>query len=270
METAAPVSSSPRTVSEIYRDYSARRAGLIRALTSDVDEFYAFCDPEKENLCLYGLPNGSWEVALPAEEVPPEMPEPALGINFARDGMKRRDWLSLVAVHSDAWLVSVAYFYAARLNGNDRKRLFNMINDHPSVYESMVDRKQRENKSGGVDNSGKSRHSTKVGTLFYQSVCSLSKHYRFYRLVFYSLLQRSSDGKMKNSRSAVVEDGLEDDEEHSETLCGTCSGLYNSNEFWIGCDSCERWFHGKCVRITPAKADQIKQYKCPDCSKKSR
>jgi hypothetical protein len=24
---------------------------------------------------------------LPAEEVPPEIPEPALGINFARDGM---------------------------------------------------------------------------------------------------------------------------------------------------------------------------------------
>ncbi|PUZ69073.1 hypothetical protein GQ55_2G079200 [Panicum hallii var. hallii] len=241
MEAAAPISSAPRTVGEIYRDYTARRAGLVRALTSDVDEFYGLCDPEKENLCLYGLPNGGWQVALPAEEVPPEMPEPALGINFARDGMKRRDWLSLVAVHSDAWLVSVAYFYAARLNGNDRKRLFNMINDHPSVYETMVDRKQRENKSG-VDNSGKSRHSTK----------------------------RSNDGKIKSSRSAAVEDGYEDDEEHSETLCGTCSGLYNSNEFWIGCDICERWFHGKCVRITPAKADQIKQYKCPDCSKKSR
>ncbi|KAF8731818.1 hypothetical protein HU200_015757 [Digitaria exilis] len=250
---AAPVSSAPRTVGEIYRDYTARRAGLVRALTSDVEEFYAFCDPEKENLCLYGTPSGSWEVSLPAEEVPPEMPEPALGINFARDGMKRRDWLSLVAVHSDAWLVSVAYFFAARLNGNDsvRKRLFNMINDHPSVYESMVDRKQRENKSG-VDNSVKSKTSTKVT-----------------RLAFFFVMQRSSDGKMKNSRSAAVEDGFEDDEEHSETLCGTCSGLYNSNEFWIGCDICERWFHGKCVRITPAKAEQIKQYKCPDCSKKS-
>ncbi|OEL22819.1 hypothetical protein BAE44_0016161 [Dichanthelium oligosanthes] len=30
------------------------------------------------------------------------MLEPVLGINFARDGMKRRYWLSLVAVHSDA------------------------------------------------------------------------------------------------------------------------------------------------------------------------
>jgi hypothetical protein len=75
---------------------------------------------------------------------------------------------------------------------------------------------------------------------------------------------------MKNSRSAAVEDGYGGDEEHSETFCGSCNGIYNSNEFWIACDICERWFHGKCVRMTPAKADQIKQYKCPDCSKKSR
>lgn len=241
-EMAGPVSSAPRTVEDIYKDYAARRAGLVRALTSDVDGFYSMCDPEKENLCLYGLPNGGWEVSLPVEEVPPEMPEPALGINFARDGMRRRDWLSLVAVHSDAWLVSVAFFFAAKLNGNDRKRLFNMINDHPSVYEIMADRKGREN-NPGVDNSSKSRHSTK----------------------------RSNDGKIKNSRVAVGECRYENDEDHSETLCGSCSGLYNSSEFWIGCDICERWFHGKCVRITPAKAEQIKHYKCPDCSyKKSR
>ena len=24
--------------------------------------------------------------------------------------------------------------------------------------------------------------------------------------------------------------------------------------FWICCDLCKRWFHGKCVKITPAKA----------------
>lgn len=75
---------------------------------------------EKENLCLYGHPNSTWEVTLPAEEVPPELPEPALGINFARDGMNRRDWLSLVAVHSDSWLLSVAFYLGARFNGNER------------------------------------------------------------------------------------------------------------------------------------------------------
>lgn len=75
---------------------------------------------EKENLCLYGHVDETWEVNLPAEEVPPELPEPALGINFARDGMNRKDWLSLVAVHSDCWLLSVAFYLGAKLNRNER------------------------------------------------------------------------------------------------------------------------------------------------------
>ena len=79
---------APRTVEDVYDNFSARRDGLIKALTSDVDGFYEQCDPDKENLCLYGNPDGTWEVQLPAEEVPPELPEPALGINFARDGMQ--------------------------------------------------------------------------------------------------------------------------------------------------------------------------------------
>ena len=73
-----------------------------------------FLIAEKENLCLYGFPSEQWEVNLPAEEVPPELPEPALGINFARDGMQEKDWLSLVAVHSDAWLLSLAFYFGSR------------------------------------------------------------------------------------------------------------------------------------------------------------
>ncbi|KAM0048533.1 hypothetical protein Hdeb2414_s0008g00275541 [Helianthus debilis subsp. tardiflorus] len=45
MEMAA-ISSDPLTVGEIFKDYSAHRAGIIRALTYNVDEFYATCDPE--------------------------------------------------------------------------------------------------------------------------------------------------------------------------------------------------------------------------------
>ena len=59
-------------------------------------------------------------VDLPAEEVPAELPEPCLGINFARDGMARKDWLALVAVHSDSWLLSVAFYYGAKLNSEQR------------------------------------------------------------------------------------------------------------------------------------------------------
>ena len=81
-----------------------------------------FVDIEKENLCLYGLPNETWEVNLPVEEVPPELPEPALGINFARDGMQEKDWLSLVAVHSDSWLLAVAFYFGARFGFGKNER----------------------------------------------------------------------------------------------------------------------------------------------------
>jgi Alfin len=76
----------------------------------------------KDNLCLYGHPDENWLVDLPAEEVPPELPEPALGINFARDGMKRKDWLALVAVHSDAWLLSVSFFFGTRCGFDKESR----------------------------------------------------------------------------------------------------------------------------------------------------
>ncbi|KAL7611766.1 PHD finger protein ALFIN-LIKE 2 isoform X1 [Lactuca sativa] len=237
----ATISSSPRSVEEIFKDYSARRAGIVRALTYDVDEFYSNCDPEKENLCLYGHPNETWEVTLPAEEVPPELPEPALGINFARDGMHIRDWLSLIAVHTDSWLLSVAFYFGARLNRNERKRLFSLINDQPTVFEVVTERKPIKDKPN-MDSSNKSRSNTK----------------------------RSNDGQLKSTQTLYNDNYVEEEEEdeHGETFCGCCGGNYSGDEFWIGCDICERWYHGKCVKITPAKAESIKHYKCPSCATK--
>lgn len=92
--------------------------GLLRLLSNGSNLSIYFV--EKENLCLYGHPNESWEVNLPAVEVPPELPEPIIGINFARDGMRERDWLFLIAVHSDSWLLSVAFYFGAELNRNER------------------------------------------------------------------------------------------------------------------------------------------------------
>ncbi|CAL5423215.1 unnamed protein product [Camellia sinensis] len=125
------------------------------------------CDPEKENLCLYGFPSEQWEVNLPAEEVPPELPEPTLGINFARDGMQEKDWLSLVAVHSDAWLLSVAFYFGARFGFDkaDRKRLFNMINDLPTIFEVVTGaakKQQKEKSSVSNHSSNKSKSNSKV------------------------------------------------------------------------------------------------------------
>jgi hypothetical protein len=91
-----PSRAAPRATAGGFQNVSWHPArGRIPSLTppfpsADVDGFWACCDPDKENLCLYGNPDGTWEVQLPAEEVPPELPEPALGINFARDGMQVR------------------------------------------------------------------------------------------------------------------------------------------------------------------------------------
>ncbi|RDY05929.1 PHD finger protein ALFIN-LIKE 1, partial [Mucuna pruriens] len=250
------MASRPRSVEGIFKDYRGRRNALIRALTigttllflftlyfptsslfypfllADVNEFYGLCDPDKENLSLYGHPNDTWEVALPVEEVPPDLPEPALGINFARDDLDRSNWLSLVAVHSDSWLLSVAFYHGARLNNNERKRLFDLINDFPTIFEVVTGKKPIKDKPT-VASGSKSRGNTK----------------------------KSSDRKAKSIAKFADEGYEEAEDEHHETLCGSCCGNYNADEFWIGCDICERWFHGKCVNITPAKAESIKLYK---------
>ncbi|GMJ15713.1 alfin-like 5 [Hibiscus trionum] len=236
-----------RTVDEVFRDFKGRRAGIIKALTTDVAEFFEQCDPEKENLCLYGLPNEQWDVTLPAEEVPPELPEPALGINFARDAMQEKDWLALVAVHSDSWLLAVAYYFGARFgfNRTDRNRLFGFINDLPTIFEIV---------SGSVEKQTKEKSSVSN-----HSSSNKSKS---------SVKSRASEST-KYSKSMQPNDEDEGDgEEHGDTLCGACGLNYASDEFWICCDICEIWFHGKCVKITPAKAEHIKHYKCPSCSTK--
>ncbi|KAK2395706.1 PHD2 [Trifolium repens] len=239
----------PRTVEAVFRDFKGRRAGLIKALTSDVDEFYQKCDPEKENLCLYGYPGGLWDVALPAEEVPPELPEPALGINFARDGMQEKDWLSLVAVHSDTWLLSVAFYFGARFGFDraDRKRLFTLINDLPTIFEVVTGsaKKQAKEKiSGSSHNSNKSKSGSKAHG------SESAKH--------------SKPAKEDDDDEIDVEDGGDQGE------CAACGESYDKapEAFWICCDICEKWYHGKCVKITPARAEHIKQYKCPACNNK--
>ncbi|KAL3840790.1 hypothetical protein ACJIZ3_025381 [Penstemon smallii] len=235
-----------RTVEEVFKDFKGRRAGVVKALTTDAEVFYKQCDPEKENLCLYGLPSEQWEVNLPAEEVPPELPEPALGINFARDGMQEKDWLSLVAVHSDSWLLAVAFYFGARFNFDkaDRKRLFNMINDLPTVFEIVTGaakKQQKEKSSVSNQSNTKSKSNSKV--------------------------ERISKAQ-PNDDEEEGSDEEEEDDEHGDAVCGACGDNNALDEFWICCDLCEKWFHGKCVKITPARAEHIKQYKCPSCSNK--
>ncbi|XP_065630748.1 PHD finger protein ALFIN-LIKE 4 isoform X2 [Quercus suber] len=162
--------------------------------------------------------------------------------------MQEKDWLSLVAVHSDAWLLSVAFYFGARFGFDkaDRKRLFTMINDLPTIFEVVTGTAKKQSK----EKSSVSNHSSNKPKSGSKGRGSESVKFP----------------KPTKDEDEVVDE--EDDDEHGETLCGACGENYAADEFWICCDICEKWFHGKCVKITPARAEHIKQYKCPSCSNK--
>ncbi|KAJ1271179.1 hypothetical protein BS78_06G109000 [Paspalum vaginatum] len=249
---SAAIFPNKRTPEDVFKDFRGRRAGIVKALTTDVAKFYELCDPEKENLCLYGLSNETWEVTLPAEEVPPELPEPALGINFARDGMLQKDWLSLVAVHSDAWLIAVAFYFGARFGFDKeaRRRLYMMINNLPTVFEAVTEIGKKQSRNPNCNGNGKTKSGSKAPKKSSSNSKPVKQHL------------------VKQEEQIIKEDG--GDNKDQAYLCGTCGGSYshNNGDFWIACDVCEVWYHGDCVRITPAQADNINQYKCPTCSNK--
>lgn len=171
--------------------------------------------------------------------MPPEIPEPALGINFARDGLDENEWLYMVAAHSDSWILAVAFYFGARVGFDkaDRKKLFTMINDLPTILDVVrgVAKKQGKEKPS-VSNNHSSNKS-----------------------------KSNSKAKHSNAKKSKEND---DDEEQGDTSCGACGESNNPSGFWICCDVCEKWFHGTCVKITPARAEHMKQYKCPSCSNK--
>ena len=53
-----------------------------------------------------------------------------------------------------------------------------------------------------------------------------------------------------------------------ELFC-VCRKPYNPNLFWVGCDICEGWFHGRCVGVRSEIAQLIDEYVCPSCEQKT-
>ncbi|KAJ0182434.1 hypothetical protein K1T71_001803 [Dendrolimus kikuchii] len=74
----------------------------------------------------------------------------------------------------------------------------------------------------------------------------------------------------KNSAESQESWNSEDD---PNRLWCICKQPHN-NRFMICCDSCEDWFHGKCVNITKAMGQQMEEqgieWRCPNCIKKTK
>lgn len=53
-----------------------------------------------------------------------------------------------------------------------------------------------------------------------------------------------------------------------ELFC-LCRQPYDETQFYICCDKCQDWFHGRCVGILQCEAESIDEYICPNCQKNS-
>ncbi|XP_043320189.1 nucleosome-remodeling factor subunit BPTF isoform X9 [Cervus canadensis] len=54
-------------------------------------------------------------------------------------------------------------------------------------------------------------------------------------------------------------------EGNSEELYCICRTPYDESQFYIGCDRCQNWYHGRCVGILQSEAELIDEYVCPQC-----
>jgi hypothetical protein len=171
--------------------------------------------------------------------------------------MKRQDWLSLVSVHSDSWLLAVAFFNGARLDAEGRRQLFNDINSLPTSYEIISGRAVANKPPGGGVQLGK--RAAAGG----------------------SYPDGDAGGReVKRGRAGAARRFAEPDDEAEEAEddegganggdggepCPNCGRLYRNGEFWIACDACDRWFDGKCQNMTAAKAERNPTWTCPFCA----
>ncbi|XP_073840777.1 nucleosome-remodeling factor subunit NURF301 E(bx) [Musca autumnalis] len=53
----------------------------------------------------------------------------------------------------------------------------------------------------------------------------------------------------------------------TQELYCLCRQPYDESQFYICCDKCQDWFHGRCVGIVQSEAEFIDEYVCPACQK---
>lgn len=198
-------------------------------------------------------------------QVPPELPEPALGINFARDGMKRSDWLSLVAVHSDSWLMAIACFNGARLDRDGRRQLFNSINALQTCYEIVSGKASYSGAEGNMNESNFPTAKRGRGANDNEGNGTTASQKR-------QKVPQNQESEADSDEGEQEDEDEEDDDarewvDNSGDPCPNCGRLYRTGEFWIQCDDCDRWFDGKCVNMTQQKAERTRDWKCPFCAR---
>uniref|UniRef100_A0A671KEM9 Nucleosome-remodeling factor subunit BPTF-like n=1 Tax=Sinocyclocheilus anshuiensis TaxID=1608454 RepID=A0A671KEM9_9TELE len=68
----------------------------------------------------------------------------------------------------------------------------------------------------------------------------------------------------KSKRKKMISTTSKDSKRDIKLYC-ICKTPYDESKFYIGCDRCQNWYHGRCVGILQSEATHIDEYVCPQC-----
>ncbi|KND04184.1 uncharacterized protein SPPG_01618 [Spizellomyces punctatus DAOM BR117] len=71
-------------------------------------------------------------------------------------------------------------------------------------------------------------------------------------------------GNRRNGKTSKNGQIVPDTNDHD--YCTWCKAPPSDKiEFWIACDECDKWYHGRCVGLTQKRARRLDRYVCPSC-----
>uniref|UniRef100_A0A3Q2XQB1 Bromodomain PHD finger transcription factor n=1 Tax=Hippocampus comes TaxID=109280 RepID=A0A3Q2XQB1_HIPCM len=69
---------------------------------------------------------------------------------------------------------------------------------------------------------------------------------------------------LKHKKKKKLSSTSKDHKKDNKLYC-ICKTPYDESKFYIGCDRCQNWYHGRCVGILQSEANHIDVYVCPQC-----
>ncbi|XP_040100879.1 nucleosome-remodeling factor subunit BPTF isoform X11 [Oryx dammah] len=76
--------------------------------------------------------------------------------------------------------------------------------------------------------------------------------------------KREEERDSKSKKKKMISTTSKETKKDTKLYC-ICKTPYDESKFYIGCDRCQNWYHGRCVGILQSEAELIDEYVCPQC-----
>uniref|UniRef100_A0A665VJK8 Bromodomain PHD finger transcription factor n=1 Tax=Echeneis naucrates TaxID=173247 RepID=A0A665VJK8_ECHNA len=77
--------------------------------------------------------------------------------------------------------------------------------------------------------------------------------------------ERETVQSAKSKKKKMISTTSTKESKKDTKLYCLCKTPYDETKFYIGCDRCQNWYHGRCVGILQSEANHIDEYVCPQC-----